>query len=411
MADNVAVTPGVGAAISTDELGDGSHAQNIKLLVSGNGDGTRIPADATNGLLVDVSRVQGTVSVVQSTPANLKVDASGVAVPVTDNSGSLTVDAPANAPVHVRGSDGASAHNLPSSAQLPAALSGGRLDVVVGAALPAGAALIGKLQISDGSEDADVTAANALKVDGSAVTQPVSGTVAANQGTQSAVANAWPVKISDETDTVGVSTVGSDKALQVDVIQSVGPVALDDKSGFTEGSGKVLVVGGVFNDTIAGDPAEDQLTALRITAKKGLHANLRNASGAEIGVSAAPLRTDPTGTTTQPVRAAQVSAQFNNEVTGITGGHSAQALWTPTGGFKFVVRGLLIAAGTGGDVKVFDGTAATGKYLFNGPVVAGVVVVPFPEDGWRSAAADTVLRYTTDANFVGSLVAYGYEAA
>lgn len=38
-------------------------------------------------------------------------------------------------------------------------------------------------KITDGTNTAAVTAANALKVDGSAVTQPVSGTVTANQGT------------------------------------------------------------------------------------------------------------------------------------------------------------------------------------------------------------------------------------
>lgn len=58
---------------------------------------------------VDVASVAGNVTVVQSTATNLKVDASGVAVPVTDNSGSLTVDAPVGTPVFVRLSDGSSA--------------------------------------------------------------------------------------------------------------------------------------------------------------------------------------------------------------------------------------------------------------------------------------------------------------
>src|SRR6266487_370598 len=39
--------------------------------------------------------------------AGLKVDASGAAVPVTDNAGSLTVDAPVGTPVFARLSDGA----------------------------------------------------------------------------------------------------------------------------------------------------------------------------------------------------------------------------------------------------------------------------------------------------------------
>lgn len=37
------------------------------------------------------------------------------------------------------------------------------------------------------------------------------------------------------------------------------------------------------------------------TSAGGLHTNLRNAAGTEVGTAAAPLRTDPTGTTAQPI--------------------------------------------------------------------------------------------------------------
>jgi hypothetical protein len=47
-----------------------------------------------------------------------------------------------------------------------------------------------------------ITAANAAKVDGSGVTQPVSGTVTANQGTAAALAGYWPVRITDGTNTM-----------------------------------------------------------------------------------------------------------------------------------------------------------------------------------------------------------------
>jgi hypothetical protein len=43
----------------------------------------------------------------------------------------------------------------------------------------------------------------AVKVDGSAVTQPVSGTVTANQGTAAALAGAWPVEVTDGTNVLG----------------------------------------------------------------------------------------------------------------------------------------------------------------------------------------------------------------
>lgn len=56
-----------------------------------------------------------------------------------------------------------------------------------------------------------------------------------------------------------------------------------------------------FDDTAPTLPAEDAYADLRITGQRGLHVNLRNNAGAEVGISGAPVRTDPTGTTTQPV--------------------------------------------------------------------------------------------------------------
>jgi hypothetical protein len=47
-----------------------------------------------------------------------------------------------------------------------------------------------------------IASMTALKVDGSAVTQPVSGTVTTNQGTANTAANRWPVYISDGTNTM-----------------------------------------------------------------------------------------------------------------------------------------------------------------------------------------------------------------
>lgn len=55
---------------------------SIGIAVPASGGAAVITGDPTNGLDVDVTRVQGTVT----------VDASGTAVPVTDNGGSITVD-------------------------------------------------------------------------------------------------------------------------------------------------------------------------------------------------------------------------------------------------------------------------------------------------------------------------------
>ena len=74
-----------------------------------------------------------------------------------------------------------------------------------------------------------------------------------------------------------------------------------DKSSFVEGTSSATPIAGVLNDTPGTDPTEDQAAAIRITAKRAVHVNLRNVAGTEIGTAAAPVRVDPTGSTAQPV--------------------------------------------------------------------------------------------------------------
>lgn len=75
MADNVGYTPGSGATIAADDIA-GVLYQRMKLSLGADGSATDAPGDGTNGLDVDVTRVGGNVTVVQSTAANLKTDAN-----------------------------------------------------------------------------------------------------------------------------------------------------------------------------------------------------------------------------------------------------------------------------------------------------------------------------------------------
>lgn len=56
MTDGVNITAGSGTKILTDDTGTDGHAQVVKLGVSADGSATLIPADATNGIDVDVTR-------------------------------------------------------------------------------------------------------------------------------------------------------------------------------------------------------------------------------------------------------------------------------------------------------------------------------------------------------------------
>lgn len=67
---------------------------------------------------------------------------------------------------------------------------------------------------------------------------------------------------------------------------------------------EATAIGGELDDTAPVAATEGNVSPARITAQRALHANLRNNAGTEIGTSGAPIRTDPTGTTTQPVSAA-----------------------------------------------------------------------------------------------------------
>lgn len=60
-------------------------------------------------------------------------------------------------------------------------------------------------------------------------------------------------------------------------------------------------VSGRLDDVGTTSATEDANAAVRITPKRALHLNLRNQAGTEVGTSSDPIRTDPTGTTNQPV--------------------------------------------------------------------------------------------------------------
>lgn len=73
-----------------------------------------------------------------------------------------------------------------------------------------------------------------------------------------------------------------------------------DAAAWTAGSSTFNPGGGVFNDSAAALTAGQQGTQ-RLTANRGVHVNIRNVSGTELATASNPIRTDPTGSTTQPV--------------------------------------------------------------------------------------------------------------
>ncbi|HLW77178.1 MAG TPA: hypothetical protein VKS01_09330, partial [Bryobacteraceae bacterium] len=323
----------------------------------------------------------------------IKLDfgADGASSPaVADGSGNLKIAlAASTATVTVTGAGGT--FPITASSAIPVSAS---------AALPVSAPVASpvSVRISNGSANVD--------------TLPVSGTVTANQGSANTNANAWPIKISDGTNTAPLD--GSNgNALKVSVVASVGPGALDDKGAFTEGTTPVTPIAGEYN-TAPTQPASGQAAAVQITQNRGLHINLRNAAGAEIGTSGAPLRIDPVGTTAQPVSGtvtATLSATTNAGATAITANYNTSGSQNAVMiGLALPANGGAVAGGTATNPIRIDPTGTTDQPInvdkVGGNAVStvanGVQKVALGDSGGSSITTGNplpVLPQPTPANF------------
>lgn len=192
-----------------------------------------------------------------------------------------------------------------------------------------------KITNAASSLTADVTASSALKVDVSATganatailvtgtggTFPITGTVTANQGTAAIGSGAWPITITNTSDTVVKPGDSANSAIRVNIVAGSitgGGVSQIDESSFVEGATSFNPIGGVLNDTITSDPTEDQAAAARITAKRALHVNLRDSSGVEFGTTGNPIIISGSGGSLS-VTIGSEKAEDSGHVTGATG--------------------------------------------------------------------------------------------
>lgn len=315
---------------------------SIGIAVAADGGAAVITGDVANGLDVDVTRLPALVAgsanigdVDIASPLGAGTEAAAVRVTVAtdstgvlsvdDNAGSLTVDAPVATPVNVQVGDGtntATIRNLAANDALNVAIVDG-----------AGAQITtfgGGTQYTEADIDASIT--------GTAVM--------------------WE----DAADTL--RAVSSAKPLPVNVVAGggTGGTAIADESAFTEGTTNFTPVGGVLNDTIVSDPTEDQGAAFRITAKRGLHVNLRKNDGTEIasggGAEANALlvtvANDSTGVVSVDDNGANLSVDWAGTAPPIGAGVEATALRVTVATDS---TGVLSVDDNGGALTV-DGTVA-----------------------------------------------------
>lgn len=385
MSDNVAITAGSGTNIAADDVSS-VFFQKVKLDVGG--DGASVPLVGTAGGAPKVNLVSGSTVEVGTAASPLYVSpaTSPNAQPVTDNAGSLTVD------------DGGSSVTVDAPVGSPAFV-----------------------RLSDGTDPI--------------TTLPVSGSVTAAQGTAAANSGAWPTKISDGTDSAGLSTVGGSKALKVDVIQAADPAGvLADKATFTEGTTKESVAAGVYNPTRVGDVGDNQAGALRITAKGDLQVSLTDSGGTERGTAAAPLFISPatspldqpiTGTITAKIKdesgadftalnpvPVEITPSGRTRVTSeatLTASQTGQSVWAPASGKKFVITSVQLAITVAGTLTLYDHTDSAANHVFAGTQATGNREYGFGSLPWQSATANNILRWTSGTGLAGVMTVHGYE--
>lgn len=389
-------------------LGQATMANSEPVVIAS--DQSAVPvSDNGSSLTVD-----GTVTVTQSTAANLKVDLSGTA----SNTNAIKVDG--------------SAATQPVSGQLAVTKAGlwtldSNSGVDIGDVTINNAAGASAVNIQDGGNSItvdgtvelgattlastfDVSVTNAsIPVTDNGGSLTVDGTVTASQPTSTA----WRVQISDGTSDVPIDAAHADGETNTEAHIDIGAKTLvfngtawDRQRGDTTGT---YVVGNIAHDTVdSGNPVKIGFQAEASSLPTAV------ASGDRVNGIADVFGRQLVGNIDASMQVWK-SANYTTQQTGA-------AIWTPSGGKKVCVTYLSVASyatttgrviiwfGASGDTTYTAGTdqlAWAGSFAPSANAKPGAIIqLPF---GITAATADHVLRITTDAGISLDITVYGYE--
>ena len=377
---------------------------SIRLPSSG---GSVAGGTATNPLRVDptgttTQPVSGTVTanagtgnftVVQGTATNLKAQVVGAGTAGSQTGGVLTVQGdPSGTPIPISGSTTVSGTVTANQGTSPWVVSNGGTFAVqatqagswtvtanAGTNLNTSAlaldATVAKLNLAQGSTTSgqtgplvqgavttsapsyttaqtsplSLTTAGALRIDGSGSTQPVSGTVTANQGgswtvtanagtnlnTSALATSANQTNASQKTQIVDGSgnVIGStSNNLNVQCANcSASGVSQTDEGTFTAGTSAFASAGGFYQTTATSNALTNgQYGTFQTTANRALFTNLRNATGTEVGTATTPLQVSLANTGSNSTAVTVTGAGGSFPVTGATSNASSAVATSST---------------------------------------------------------------------------------
>jgi hypothetical protein len=253
---------------------------------------------------------------------------------------------------------------VPVSLATVAVTNAGTFAVQVSAALPAGTNTVGAVNLAQYAPSS-----GRLPVDGSGVTQPISGTVTANAGSGTFAVSAASLPLPSGAATAARQpALGTAGTASADVLTVQGVASMTPLSVSVSGTPTVTGAGGTF-------PVTDSGGSLTIDAPVGTPVFVRLSDGsAALGGSGNPLRTDPTGSTTQPVSAASLplptgASTATNQTTANTSLASIDGKVTACNTGAVVVSAAL-PAGTN-TIGAITGPAAHDAVVSGAPLLLG----------------------------------------
>lgn len=287
--------------------------------------------------------------------------------------------------------------------------------VVSSSALPSGAATAAKQPAlgTAGTASADVltvqgiASMTALKVDGSAVTQPVSGTVTADLGSTD---NAVLDTIASNT-TYGATTGGGTEtgALRVTLANnSTGVVSVDDNGGALTVDGTVAATqSGTWNvGTVTA------VTAISNALPSGTNAigKLAANSGVDIGDVTLTAGTAAIGTILPPDIDVTTHTNYAKKYYTSTGAATDGIIWSPAAGKRWHVVSLIINTSAATTVTLEDDKAGGDEVIMKLDLAANSgIAYNFTEHYPLASGEDAAdLLVTTSAGNI-YITAIGYE--
>jgi len=100
---------------------------------------------------------------------------------------------------------------------------------------------------------------------------------------------------------------------------------------------------------------------------------------------------------------------FVKKTVDFTASQTAQTIWDPTTGTKFVITDWVISASAAGTITVFDSTDTTGNRVCKLNIAANGGACKRYKKDFESALLNNVLKYTTGTIMTGSITVSGYE--